>query len=122
MKYWGARGAFWNSLWKLLAGAGYFTVPDIGGILVAGPLTGWVTDALKLPVPDGLTAVGASLHAISIPFTSIIRYESAVRMHKLLLIAHGTSREMLKTKDLLRESRPGEINVHFAEEGAQGAS
>ena len=118
MRYWGARAAFWNDLWKVLTGAGYFRDPDIGGVLVGGPLTEWVIAALKNPVTNGLSTVGAGLHALSIPIVSILRYEAAVKMHKLLLIAHGSSREMLETKDVLHGSRPKEINVHFAEEGA----
>jgi hypothetical protein len=90
--------------------------------LIAGPLAGWIVDALKDAWSEGLGPVGAGLYAISIPKSSVSRYESAIRMHKLLLIAHGEPREMMKTRELLRHSRPEEINIHFAEEGVQLAA
>lgn len=117
MKYWGARGGFWNGTWRLLTGAGYFVLPDIGGVLAAGPVTAWIVSALKASVADGLSALGAGLFAISVPVAGIKRYETAVKMHKLLLIAYGASQEVLKAKDILHRSRPKEIDVHFVEEG-----
>src|SRR5215469_2088278 len=47
MKYWGARGGFWNDLWRLLIGAAWFVIPGIGRVLIAGPLTVWVVGALR---------------------------------------------------------------------------
>jgi hypothetical protein len=122
MKYWGARGTFWNSLWKLLAGAAYFFVPGIGGVLIAGPLTVWLVAGLKEAVVDDLSPLGAGLSAISIPRASISHYESAVKTHRLLLIMYGTTQEILKSKDILRDSRPEEITVHFADEEVQTAA
>jgi hypothetical protein len=122
MSYWGPRGVFWNTLWKDLDGAAYFSVPGIGGILIAGPLAEWIAEALNDSFSDGLSPIGAGLHAISIPKPNVVRYESAIRMHKLLLVAHGEPREMLKTRETLRRSRPEEINIHFSEEGVQLAA
>lgn len=114
MKYWGARGLFWNNLWKSLPCAGYFKVPEFGGILLAGQLTTWFVTSLDSP-PEGLSALGWTLHGIGIPRASARRYEAAVKMHKLLLIAHGAANELMKAKDLLHQSRPEEIDIHFAE-------
>jgi hypothetical protein len=122
MSYWGPRGVFWNGLWKDLDGAAYFSIPGIGGVLIAGPLAGWIAEALKDPLSDGLSPIGAGLHSISIPRPNALRYESAIRMHKLLLVAHGEPREMLKTREILRRSRPEEVNIHFSEEGVQLAA
>ena len=116
MKYWGARGGFWNDLWRLLIGAAWFVIPGIGRVLIAGPLTVWVVGALREPVIEDLSALGAGLHAISIPKASIRRYESAIKMHKLLLVAHGSTQEVLKSREILRSSRPEEIDVHFVDE------
>lgn len=46
MRYWGQLGDFWGSIWRLLQGAGFFAVPGIGPVLVAGPLIGWMLGAL----------------------------------------------------------------------------
>jgi hypothetical protein len=122
MKYWGARGAFWNELWRLLAGAACFIIPGIGRVLIAGPLTVWVVGALRDPILEDISAVGAGLQAINIPKASVRRYESAIRMHKLLLIAHGSTQEVLKSRDVLRASRPEEIDLHFVDESEQHAA
>jgi hypothetical protein len=106
----------------VLPGGGYFHDPDIGGVLVGGLLTEWVVAALKDPVSKGLSAVAAGLYSISIPMVSILRYEAALKMHKLLLIVYGPSREILRTRDVLHGSRPQEINVHFAEERVLAAA
>src|SRR5262249_9821885 len=77
MKYCGVRGTFWNDSWKLLSGGGFFVLPDLGPILVAGPMTGWIVTALKETYADDLSAVGVTLHDIAIPTANILRYETA---------------------------------------------
>ena len=121
LRYMGPRGAFWNELWDVLAGEACFTVSTIGRVLVAGQLAMGVVDAKDNPV-EGLSDVGSSLYSMSIPKVSIQRYEAALKMHKLLLVAFGSVREVLQIKDLLRDSRPMETNIHFATEGAQSAA
>jgi hypothetical protein len=121
MRYCGDRGSFWNDLWKQFEGAGHFAIPGLGRVLSAGPLTVSVVQAVRSPSADGLSAVGAGLCALNIPKASILRYESALKMHKLLLIAEGSTREVLNCKDVLRESQPRETNIHFAAEGVQSA-
>jgi hypothetical protein len=46
MKLWGTRGAFWDSLWGMLFGTGFFFVPMISPIVAMGPLAGWLAGAL----------------------------------------------------------------------------
>jgi len=122
MKYWGARGAFWNESWKLLSAAGYFILPDIGPVLVGGPLTTWIVSALQSAIARSVTAAGAALYDIGIPLASVIRYEAAVKMHKILFVAHGTPRELLAAKDELHGSRPQEMSIHFAAEKVRAAA
>jgi hypothetical protein len=121
LRYMGPRGAFWNELWDVLAGEACFTVSTIGRVLVAGQLAMGVVGAKDNPI-EGLSDVGSSLYSMSIPKVSIQRYEAALKMHKLLLVAFGSVREVLQIKDLLRESHPMETNIHFATEGAQSAA
>jgi hypothetical protein len=122
MKYWGAKAAFWNETWRLLMGAACFLIPGVGRVLIGGPLTVWVVGALLDPAIEDFSAVGCGLHAIGIPKGNIRRYESAIKMHKLLLIAHGSAQEIVKSRDVLRGSRPEEIDVHFVDEGLLNAA
>jgi hypothetical protein len=122
MKYWGPQGIFWNDLWKLLEGAGHFAIPGVGRILTAGPLTVGLVEAMDDPSVDGLSPVGVGLSVMSIPRGSVLRYESALKMHKLLLVAYGDNREILQCREVLRATQPRETNIHFATEAVQSAA
>jgi len=111
MKYWGKMGAFWGGLWGLLFGAAFFWVPGIGPLLVAGPLAAWVVAALEgAVVVGGLSAIGAGLYSIGIPKNSVLKYETAIKADKFLLVAHGTAAEAAKAKDILSTTGPSELN------------
>jgi hypothetical protein len=120
----GVRGTFWNEIWKQLEGAGQFAIAGMGRVLTAGFLTVGIVEATEDlgEVPGLSTVVGAGLYAMSIPIASVARYEVALKMHKLLLVAHGSSRELLKCKEVLHASQPRETNIHFAAEGVQSAA
>jgi hypothetical protein len=120
MKYWGKFGAgwggFWGLLWGLLFGAGFFAIPGIGPVLVAGPLVGWIVAALEgAAVVGGLSAVGAGLYSIGIPKDSVVRYESALKADKFILLAHGTAAEVAKAKDIVQTTHPTEFALHETE-------
>jgi hypothetical protein len=116
MRYWGSMGAFWGGLWGLLVGAAFFVIPGIGPVLVAGPLAASIIAALEGAVAvGGLSAIGAGLYSIGIPKDSIVRYDVALKADKFLLIAHGTSDEIARGKEIVQKTFPVEVNVHPAE-------
>jgi len=113
MKYWGKLGAFWGGLWGILFGAAFFWVPGIGPLLVAGPLSSAIIGGLEgAVVVGGLSALGAGLFSIGIPKNSIVKYETAIKGDKYLLVAHGTADEVRKAADVLRASDTQEVDVH----------
>jgi uncharacterized membrane protein len=113
MKSWGKWGALWGGLWGLLFGAAFFWVPGVGPLLVAGPLSAAIVAALESAVVvGGLSVLGAALCSIGIPKDSVLRYETAVKSDKFLLVAHGTEAEVAKAKEILRTTRPAELNDH----------
>jgi len=116
MKYWGKMGAFWGGIWGMLFGAAFFVIPGLGPILVAGPLVAWIIGALEgAVVVGGLSALGAGLYSIGIPKNSVVKYESALKSDKFLLLAHGTASEVAKARDIIQTTRPVEVNVHTVE-------
>jgi Protein of unknown function (DUF3341) len=122
MKYWGKTGAFWGGLWGLLFGAAFFWVPGVGPLLVAGPLAAWIVGALEgAVVVGGLSALGAGLYSIGIPKDSVLKYETAIKTDKFLLVAHGTAAEAAKAKDILSTTGPSELNQHTLEAAKQVA-
>ena len=122
MKSWGKMGAFWGGLWGMLFGAAFFWVPGVGPLLVAGPLAAWIVGALEgALVVGGLSAIGAGLYSIGIPKNSVLKYETAIKADKFLLVAHGTAAETAKARDILSSTGPSELNQHELEAAKQAA-
>ena len=123
MRYWGDRRTFWGGLWQCLAGAGFFVVPGIGPILIAGPAVAWVSCVLEgaLLVP-GLSVLGAGLYNHGIPKEFALLCETALRTDKLVVVAHGTPDEVMHSKDILRSSRPRQVELYIAERMALDAA
>ncbi|MBI3357629.1 MAG: permease [Nitrospirae bacterium] len=113
MKYWGKLGALWGSVWGLLLGAGFFAIPGIGPVLIAGPLLGWVLGALEGAVmTGGMTAIGAGLYSLGIPKDSVLNYETALKSNKFILLAHGTAEEAVQARKIIQTTRPHSLDMH----------
>ena len=113
MKSWGKTGAFWGGLWGLLFGSAFFLIPGIGPLLAAGPLVGWIVGALEgAVVVGGLSALGAGLYSIGLSKDSIIQYETQIKAGKFVVIAHGSTDEVSKTKGTLAVTKHQGIKEH----------
>jgi hypothetical protein len=113
MATWGKFGLFWGSIWGLLFGSAFLIIPGLGPIMVGGPLVTWILGALETAVvTGGLTALGGALASIGIPKDSVIRYESALKAHKFILVVHGSAQEVEKAKDILMQNKAEEAEVH----------
>ena len=113
MKYWGKMGAFWGGIWGLLFGAAFFAIPGVGPVLIAGPLVTWIVGALEgAIVVGGLSAIGAGLYSIGIPKDSALKYETAIKGGKFLLLAHGTADQVTKAKGIIQTTHPAELGLH----------
>jgi hypothetical protein len=111
--------AFWGGLGAGLVGGAFFVIPRIGAVLVAGPLALTMVRARAgEDMADAMSALGAGLYSIGIPKDAIVRYESALRAGKLLLIACGTPQEVMKARDTLHGTHPDELNIHFVDKRA----
>jgi len=116
MAYWGKQGAFWGGLWGLLFGSAFFFIPGIGPLVMAGPLVSWIVGALEgAVVVGGLSALGAGLYGMGIPKDSILRYETAIKSGKFVVIYHGTPEEVENAKRILEKAKASETAVHFVE-------
>ena len=113
MKYWGKLGAFWGGLWAILFGSAFFVIPGLGQLVVLGPLVMIIVGALEgALVTGGLTALGAGLYSIGIPRDSIVKYETALKSDKFLVIAHGTTGDVAKAKSILESTSREDLVVH----------
>ena len=115
MKFWGKLGAFWGGLWGLLFGSALFFIPGIGHIVALGPVGGMIVGALENAViVGGLSALGAGLYSVGIPKDSIIKYETAVKADKFVIIVHGTEDDVTKAKEIIKTTDPVESEAHYA--------
>jgi Protein of unknown function (DUF3341) len=113
MKTWGGMGAFWGGIWGLLFGAGFFLIPGIGPVLVAGPFLAALIGALESAVVvGGLSAVAAGLVSLGIPKDSAVKYESAIKADKFVLVVHGTADELEKARTILTSTAPVSVEKH----------
>ncbi|MDD5273769.1 MAG: DUF1269 domain-containing protein [Methylovulum sp.] len=110
---WGKFGLFWGWVWGILFGSAFFLIPGIGPVMVGGPLVSWILGALETAViTGGLTALGGALASIGIPEDSVVRYETALKADKFLLLVHGSVQEVEKARDILLRNKAEEANVH----------
>jgi len=115
VRYCGDLDTFWGGFRGLLVGSAFLVVPDLGPIVVVGPLVSWMVAALEgAAVGGGLTAVGTALCSLGIPRDRILAYENSLRANKFLVIAHGTTGEIDRACDILQGTEWGEAEVHRA--------
>jgi hypothetical protein len=113
MRKWGKMGAFWGGIWGWFLGAGFFLIPGIGPLVMAGPVIGWLVGALEgAVVVGGLSALGAGLYGIGIPKDSVLQYETALKTDKFLLIAHGSTDEIARAKEILSRTGAETLEHH----------
>ena len=60
----------------------------------------------------GLLIVGAGLAGLGIPEDSIVRYETALKVGKYVLIAHGTSEDNTRAKEILGRTTTETLEHH----------
>lgn len=102
MLSWGGSGAFWGSIWSLLFGSAFFLVPGFGPLLIAGPFVTTLVAALEGAVVVGsVSALAGALASIGIPENSVLEYETEIKAGKFLLIAHGTTAEVARAREIL---------------------
>jgi hypothetical protein len=100
-------------MWGLLFGSAFFLIPGIGPILIAGPFISSIVGALEGAVMvGGLSVLGAGLASMGIPKDSIVRYETALKIGKFVLIVHGTADEAARAKELLGHGKPESLDQH----------
>ena len=117
MKFWGKLGAFWGGIMGLLFGSALFFIPGVGHIVALGPAGGLILGAVENAIiVGGLSALGAGLFSIGIPKNSVVKYETAVKADKFLVIFHGTEEEVKDARERLHETNPVEANAHLASE------
>lgn len=104
IKAWGGAGAFWGGIWGLLFAPAVFFIPGLGLVALAGPLVTALIAGLEGAVMvGGLTALGAALTQIGLPEDQGIKYETAIKADKYVLLVHGTADDAERVSAVLSD-------------------
>ncbi|WP_218509136.1 DUF1269 domain-containing protein [Variovorax sp. dw_308] len=105
IKAWGGAGAFWGGIWGLLLAPAVFILPGLGLVAMAGPVVAALVSALEGAVLVGsLSALGAALTQVGVPKDQVIKYETAVKVDKYVLLVHGGAEDQSKVRSVLAGS------------------
>ncbi len=104
IKSWGGIGAFWGGIWGLLLAPAVFVFPGVGLLAAAGPFVATLVGALEgAVVVGGLSALGAAFTQMGMPKNQVIKYESALKADRYLLIVHGDAAEQARAQSVLEQ-------------------
>jgi hypothetical protein len=106
-------GAWTGGVFGLLLGAAFLWVPGIGPLIIAGPLAAALLGSLEGAAAGGATVglLGA-LVGWGISKQHILKYEQSVNTGKFILIYHGSAAEVTRANDVLKGTKPGELQIH----------
>lgn len=95
-------GALAYIAWGLLLAPTVFFVPGLGLLAMAGPVVSALVGALEgAVVVGGVSALGAALTQIGLPKEQAIKFETALKVDKYVLMVHGSAEDAAKARDIL---------------------
>jgi uncharacterized membrane protein len=119
----GKYGAFWGGLIGILFGSALLFVPVVGHIVILGPLAAMLFSGLQgAVVVGGVSALAGALTAIGIPKDSVLRYETALKANKFLLMVHGDSQDIARAREVLKSSGMSSFERHGTPSEAPSAA
>ncbi|MHB8493694.1 MAG: general stress protein [Casimicrobiaceae bacterium] len=118
-KVFGKFGAFWGGLMGVLFGSALMFVPVVGHVIILGPLAAAVFGGLEGAVlVGGISALAGALMAVGIPKDSVLRYETALKADKFMLVVHGDAQEIKHAHELLESSGLASFDHHHIQDEA----
>lgn len=106
IRSWGSTGAFWGGIWGLLLAPAVFFLPGLGLVAMAGPFVAALLGALEgAVVVGGVSALGAALTQIGVSKDQVIKYKTAIKMDKYVLMVHGNAEEAETARTVLQNSQ-----------------
>lgn len=104
----------------MLFGSAMLFVPVVGHVIVLGPLAATLFGGLEGAVMvGGISALAGALMAVGIPKDSVLRYETALKADKFMLVVHGGGQEIMRAKELLQTSGLASFEHHPAQDQAR---
>ena len=109
IKAWGGMGAFWGGIWGLLLAPAVFVLPGLGLVAMAGPIVAALVGALEgAVVVGGVSGLVAAMTQVGVPKDQIVKYETALKADKYVLLVHGDSSDVAQASSFLSRARAWE--------------
>ena len=82
----------------------FFLIPSLGPRVVAGPLVRRIIGVLEgAIIVSRLSVVDTAPYGLDIPKDSILRYETALKANKFVLIVRGTIKQASQAKNIISQ-------------------
>lgn len=109
-KAWGGAGAFWGDIWGgiwgLLLAPAVFVLPGVGVVAMASPVVAALAGALEGAVlVSGVSAIGAALSQVGAPKDQVIKFETALKVDKYVLLVQGNAEDQAEARSVLASSK-----------------
>jgi len=109
IRTWGGIGAFWGGFWGLLFAPAVFFLPGVGLVALAGPLVATLVGVLEgAVVVGGASALVGALMEVGMSKDQAIKYETALKADKFVLMVHGDKADADKVASLIQGSHAWE--------------
>ena len=113
VKFFGKLGAFWGGMAGILFGSALMFVPVVGHVVVLGPIVAAIAGGLQgAVIGGGASALVGALSALGVPKDSVLRYETAVKADKFLVIVHGGASDVRRAHELLVAAGSNDVQAH----------
>ncbi|XDF34772.1 general stress protein [Paracidovorax avenae] len=114
-RFFGTLGAFWGGLAGMLFGSALMFVPVVGHIVVLGPVAATIASGLQGAVlGGGFSALVGALTSLGVPKDSVLRYETALKASKFLVLVHGDAGQVHRAQQVLAAGS-SDVQIHGAE-------
>lgn len=115
VKFFGKLGAFWGGLAGVLFGSAMMFIPVVGHLIILGPIAATLVSGVEGAVlGGGASALVGALSALGIPKNSVVRYETAVKANKFLVVVHGDEAANRQARDVLTAAGSTDVERHPA--------
>ena len=106
-------GAVFGGLFGLCIGAGFLVLPEIGLVVVAGPIAAALLAGIEGAVAGlGLGSVAGALVGWDIPKDRALKYEEQVKGGKFLVLVRSNSGVVARARSLLGAQGPEHTHVY----------
>jgi uncharacterized membrane protein len=114
-RFFGKLGAFWGGLAGLLFGSAFLFIPVVGHLVVLGPLAATLVGGAQGAVfGGGAGALVGALSAIGVPKDSALRYQTAIKADKFIVIVRGGAPDIRRAHEVLAAAGSTDVQTHSA--------